>query len=394
MSVATSPERAGKPASGEKRIVELDGFRGFLSILVVVSHYFGEVKHPVPGMSLGWLSVILFFVLSGFLVGRIILEKGASGNFFTVFYMRRACRILPLYVFWTLLVFLLLAVLGDAPWIERRQAQIPLWAYLTFTQNVFMAAANDLGLKWISQSWSLGIEEQFYLVAPILILLTPRRYLMHALVACVATSVVFRALVFSLDWNATIAQVTLPGRADSLCLGIIAALLYGNKALLTPRLVAVARVVPVVMLPIAGLLLYLLLRHGQLFLFQVFVPLVVALAGAAFVLALACGAPEGMRFRNALLRFFGRISYPVFLTHLGVSALLHGLVLGTAPDLGSPAQWAVTVLAIPATIIVSWGLMKLLQDPIVAYGRQWSWSPGRRQAAPAAGLTLPQPAAS
>lgn len=76
---------AAATAPAEPRIVALDGFRGAMTLLVLFSHYFGEVAHGVPGVSLGWVAVQAFFVLSGFLVGRLILEKQDRANFFVVF---------------------------------------------------------------------------------------------------------------------------------------------------------------------------------------------------------------------------------------------------------------------------------------------------------------------
>src|SRR5580658_5605354 len=59
----------------ENRIVGLDGLRGLMTLFVVASHYFGEVRHGVAAMEVGWLAVKMFFALSGFLVGRLILER-------------------------------------------------------------------------------------------------------------------------------------------------------------------------------------------------------------------------------------------------------------------------------------------------------------------------------
>ena len=59
----------------EQRVVVLDGLRGMMTILVVISHYFGEVPHGISALMFGWIAVDMFFVLSGYLVGKLILEK-------------------------------------------------------------------------------------------------------------------------------------------------------------------------------------------------------------------------------------------------------------------------------------------------------------------------------
>ena len=64
-----------KPAGVERRVVALDGLRGMMTILVVISHYFAEVPHGISVLMFGWVAVDMFFVLSGYLVGKLILEK-------------------------------------------------------------------------------------------------------------------------------------------------------------------------------------------------------------------------------------------------------------------------------------------------------------------------------
>jgi peptidoglycan/LPS O-acetylase OafA/YrhL len=79
-----------------------------------------------------WSRVDLFFVLSGFLIGGILLQNVNSKNYFSTFYIRRAARIIPLY---TLIVVKLVAVIHWAPAfiVKSMKAPLPLWSYLTFT---------------------------------------------------------------------------------------------------------------------------------------------------------------------------------------------------------------------------------------------------------------------
>jgi peptidoglycan/LPS O-acetylase OafA/YrhL len=147
---------AGAAVSIDKttgRILELDGLRGFAVLLVVAYHY----AHPhIP---LGWGGVDLFFVLSGFLISGILLDSRQSPRYYRVFYTRRAARIIPAYA-------LLLGV-GALLYSGRvSSSYIPAWAYLLFAQNWFMAAGDGLFI-W-SITWSLAIEEQFYItLAPL-----------------------------------------------------------------------------------------------------------------------------------------------------------------------------------------------------------------------------------
>ncbi len=95
-----------------ERVVELDGLRGLAALVVVVAHYFGEVPSGISALTAGWLGVDVFFVLSGYLIGSLILENRHAPNFFSVFFLRRACRILPVYLVTISAVFLALALLG------------------------------------------------------------------------------------------------------------------------------------------------------------------------------------------------------------------------------------------------------------------------------------------
>src|SRR5580698_4369359 len=96
-----------------KRIPELDGIRGMAILMVLVYHFIGcnqvILPHKLAGLlSFGWSGVDLFFILSGFLIGGILLDARDSANYFKVFYVRRFYRILPLYgvlCVWSVVVY-------------------------------------------------------------------------------------------------------------------------------------------------------------------------------------------------------------------------------------------------------------------------------------------------
>jgi peptidoglycan/LPS O-acetylase OafA/YrhL len=97
------PARALSP-NVTRRIPELDGLRGFAILIVVLLHYFYKPGVPAPPVftrfqslfRLGWTGVDLFFVLSGFLIGGILLNARDSPNYFKTFYIRRFFRIIPI----------------------------------------------------------------------------------------------------------------------------------------------------------------------------------------------------------------------------------------------------------------------------------------------------------
>ena len=105
------------------RIPQLDGLRGIAILLVIALHYLNDSEHGAFGsflyrfgcaFRLGWAGVDLFFVLSGFLIGGILLEARESVNYFRTFYLRRFFRILPIYYLWVTL-FAIAALSLDPP---------------------------------------------------------------------------------------------------------------------------------------------------------------------------------------------------------------------------------------------------------------------------------------
>ena len=128
-----------------KRISELDGLRGTAALLVVVAHYFGETPHGWVGLMWGWQAVDVFFVLSGYLIGSIILDSSGEAGFAPSFYLRRAARIVPAYGMTIAAGFAIAWLFRSKPWCDHL---LPLAAYLTFTQNFAIAAGLDGGL-WL-----------------------------------------------------------------------------------------------------------------------------------------------------------------------------------------------------------------------------------------------------
>lgn len=363
-------------AQGETRLVALDGLRGLMTIMVLVSHYFAEVAHGWHAFAVGWVAVLTFFTLSGFLVGRLILDKMDRANFFTVFYVRRFCRTLPVYVFCVVLVFGCIRYFDGAPWLDLNHA-FPLWSYLTFTQNFFMISTDSIGPHWLAPTWTLTVEEHFYLLAPALFILTPRRHLLKALVAGALLSVAFRAWVFYTGQMPVMAAlVMLPGNADALFCGLIAGVVYKENRVSWRHYDLALRIAPLAALIGAIVLKLIDGRTGHLL--DVFGMFLVSAGSAAFILAIVRGAPEGKRLHHKAFVFCGNNSYSIYLTHLMVVGLAHGLVLGAVPDVQTPVQILVTIAAIPVALIIGRVFTRFVEEPITAYGRSWRWSDERR----------------
>src|SRR6266513_2747450 len=161
---------------------ELYGMRGVAIGLILLYHYFLLPISPHVGSvlwyfrvcgRLAWTGVDLFFVLSGFLIGGILLDARESSNYFQVFYRRRFWRIVPLYAACLFLILVLTKSIVRLM-IPRSQwpgplDRFPWYAYALFVQNFWMAKQNTLGAFGLAVTWSLAIEELFYLTLPLVI---------------------------------------------------------------------------------------------------------------------------------------------------------------------------------------------------------------------------------
>lgn len=177
----TSPHDAtsSDASRGQERIPELDGLRGLAIFLVILYHYVAMAPHGTSHtwparigtiLGQGATGVDLFFVLSGFLIGGILLKTKTSPRYYKAFYLQRFHRIFPLYYGWILLFGVAMMVarkLGGTSGGEFRIA-IPYWVYFIFIQNYFFGSTAVPG-AWLVHTWSLVVEEQFYLISPPLV---------------------------------------------------------------------------------------------------------------------------------------------------------------------------------------------------------------------------------
>jgi len=234
-TVAISPQKV--PALNlSGRLPELDGIRGIAIGMVLIAHHFDVVSRPgsrlayalVP-LRLDWTGVDLFFVLSGFLIGGILLDARESSNYFRVFYTRRFFRIVPIYA--VLLVSAgFVKYLADAGIIkgygEILVGRLPWWYFATFLQNIGMSIHNVWGMFPLGVTWSLAVEEQFYLTLPLLIRFLDRRALLRFMLFAIAGAPLLRAFFFHNDPTNVFPWYTLmPCRADSLLLGVLGAIM-------------------------------------------------------------------------------------------------------------------------------------------------------------------------
>lgn len=351
------------------RIRELDGLRGISIALVLVFHYFVQHVETRPGslaayalkyLSLTWAGVDVFFVLSGFLLGGILLDQRGAENFFRVFYLRRALRIMPPYVFFLVLFAIALAMFPAAAhpgmgWLLDEP--LPFWSYALYLQNFFMAAEGRFGPNFGAPTWSLAVEEQFYLLFPLLIFWCPAQRLREVLITLVCAAPVLRvALYVAVPEGALAGFVLLPSRWDSLLLGALAAWSLRQDETRTWIAAHASTLKRAFIFAAAGIALspflgFSQLSFGMAIVGHVWIAGTVALLLTLLTLHQLAGIARFLRLRP--LCFLGRISYSVYLLHQPVRGSLTALIFNSDPHIGSPAEFAVAVAAFVVTVLLA-----------------------------------------
>jgi peptidoglycan/LPS O-acetylase OafA/YrhL len=194
------------------RISDLDGLRGVAVLIVIALHVFKRADYftenpiltSITGLTtVGWVGVDIFFTLSGFLITSILLQARNEANYFKNFYMRRALRIVPLYL------VLILFVLFLAPKVEPEftsQLSILLPVLLLYQQNWIVPLADLYLTDYLGVTWSLAIEEQFYLLWPFLVYYLNTRQLIKFSIWAIVIS--FAARVAGVIFFADIVSVS------------------------------------------------------------------------------------------------------------------------------------------------------------------------------------------
>ena len=214
-----------------KHFIALDGLRGIAILMVVILH-FSPLLSPNGWEGTirtacypGYLGVTLFFVLSGFLITRILIQTRSNRDYFVTFFLRRALRIFPLYYAYIAFMILLYYPyshyrVGEAYELDAHW----LW-YVAYASNIRWDRFADGGMM---QLWSLAIEEQFYMVWPIVVFLTPRRWLLTVCGLGIAASLACRVGMTMRGWSPALIYTWPTTRMDALLAGAVIGIIELN----------------------------------------------------------------------------------------------------------------------------------------------------------------------
>ena len=341
--MTATPNRSYYPA--------LDGLRGIAILLVVFYHNFGFIDY----FFFGWLGVDLFFVLSGFLITDILLRTLNDKHYLRNFYVRRVLRIFPLY-YLCLVFFLIIVPAFNIPLDVQYYVdnQVWLWTYLQNWPYIFIDAGSTNTLHHL---WSLAVEEQFYLIWPLIILLMPHPRRLLLFISLVLVSVfVFRLWL----WNYQVEELAYFNlytfsRIDGICVGCMIALIQRiDNTFLKRNTWAI-----VLVFAVLNFAFYFINRS-----YQFDFPYLALVGFTTFAMMFGLLVNEGVSrdtkvvnflFDVPILKFFGRISYGLYIFHWPVYLLLRPVLLKWFPDANNGFRpILVSIIATLIAIVISW----------------------------------------
>jgi len=367
------------PGTLLRHLPEVDGLRGIAILLVLWYHgpflfkelpQFSGQESPWSFLGLfgrmslgGWIGVDLFFVVSGFLITSILLGVREAGGSLLVFWQRRALRIFPLAVLYLVALFVLVR-LGDP---LKTLASFDAWPwYALYLGNIHIALYGWQPLA-VMILWSLAIEEQFYLIWPLLSRLCHAKMLLRWSIGCIVMSPIIRAVTLALaDYPAT--YVLTFCRFDALAAGAAVAVLYHSRELREQMLETSKRLAA----PALAVILLTLaapfspsMPQTRPWVFSVFGYSWLALSFGILLLAsLDTHGVIKMALTSRVLTFLGRRCYGLYLWHV----LAGGLAVAALQ------QWNVglyvhTLLWLVILLSLATGSWFLFEEPILRLKR-------------------------
>lgn len=356
-------------------IPELDGARG-IAILLVLGFHFGHILPP-PGnvlFGLGWAGVDLFFVLSGYLITRILWTTREDPDYFVNFYGRRILRIFPLaFTYLAAYFWIALPLAHHFGYDLDRNGSDQLW-YWAYLANWHVGRHGSL-----THLWSLSIEEQFYLIWPAVVFATSNRNLRRLSVLLIVLPLALRFLLMGVLHFSILIQGMTFCRTEALALGALIALCKE------------IRILPWLALPsMIGVLLIALTDGTDGRIMGIYGLTLVALACAGLVQQVTKNAGNdsalSRSLRSVFLRRFGKYSYAIYVLHAPIlAAAFHLYARSPTPLRGC----ALFLAGIVCSYIAGWISWHLFESKLLRLKRYFAYGqagiPSKRSVAVATG---------
>jgi peptidoglycan/LPS O-acetylase OafA/YrhL len=354
-----------------KHIKSLDGLRGIAVLCVVLFHFFPRegAGALTPFVSSGWAGVDLFFVLSGYLITRELYAYRTSENFCRVFYAKRVLRLLPLYYF----IFLVGAALTPLLGIQWKIGHV---AILFHGANLVLPRDNSLGTLGpfsIFHLWSLALEEQFYLIWPLIVVSKlSRETLRRICIGAMITAPLVRLSMLHNSANPSWLYQSLPTRMDALLAGALLSLIP-LPSLNMARMTGAVALLGFSWLAWRGHSFFFLSRPIQGLGYSA----VALLCASVLVMCLHAGTITEHVCSWRVLRFFGRYSYGLYLWHylfLRQFEMLTAFVQRhvTMPFVAAVVSFGLILLCSTAIAFVSY---RLIEQPFLRLKKRFQYGP-------------------
>lgn len=358
-------------AANGGRLAGLDHLRA-LAIVTVLFYHYRMFKHPAwidDIMGFGWSGVDLFFVLSGYLISSQLFMAMAAGKRVSMpeFMIKRVFRIIPAYL-------VVLAIYFVFPGFHEREALPPLWKFLTFTQNFGFDIKN---FGTFSHVWSLCVEEHFYLLFPLALIVMIRAGAQKSgawlLLAVLAFGFAARLLswyllivpdmgndTFGITWYKQMYYPTY-NRLDGLLAGVAIAALFvflpkvkerifrhGNKILLLGLLVLTAS--------------WFLCEDQKSFGASIFGYPVLSAGYGLLVMAAICPTCFLYQYGSRVTALIAKLSFSLYLLHKGVIHIAQPLLIDAGLE---PRSAVMFLLCLLIAGLAAWVLNKTVEEPFL-----------------------------
>jgi peptidoglycan/LPS O-acetylase OafA/YrhL len=358
-----------------KYIKQLDSLRAFAVILVLISHWLphNNIVNTIPN---GFIGVTIFFVLSGFLITKILFENRIDAELDQLtkskvlwqFYVRRALRIFPIYY---LSIFILL-IFSKSLSIDYNS----VFPYLaTYTTNFYILRI-QYWPEYISHLWSLAVEEQFYLIWPWLILFINKKYYLYLITIFILIGVVGQTLTGAVKMNLVLTSNCF----DAFGLGA----LISWQMTFRPTRMKKFYVWASIMAAISFILFIVGLRNNQ----WPYIPIstIISLISVWLIAYLIINQHSDRfairyLFNNKLLIWLGKISYGIYLYHNIIPKTLNELLIDKylnplLPDFIIKRYWGVVFVAENTilVILISWLSYMLIEKRFLALKKRFSFA--------------------